>query len=204
MTGFGFRRRCVTVLVAVLTFGLTAASAQQHRKGSQMLEALTSSGPSAEISQLDCPYGWLIGVWSARVVDYRDGGPPAVSDGEWLFSWVLEGRALQDVWISPVRGKRLSIPAQSPNRYGTSIRFYDNQRRQWRVTWINPVSGAHDILWARRAGADIVQEGVDVNGNLMRWVFTDIKADSARWHGERSADDGKTWNLEAEFFLKRK
>ena len=203
MTGYALPRLCLRAGVVVLALGLTSALAQQV-KVSQMLKALTSPGPSAEISKLDCPYGWLIGGWHARVVDYRDGGSPIVSEGEWHFSWVLEGRAVQDVWIAPVRGQRSSIPPEFPNRYGTSIRSYDYQRRQWRVTWINPISGAYDVLWARRAGADIVHEGIDNQGRRMRWVFTDIRADSARWYGERSADDGETWKLEAEFFLKRR
>jgi len=37
----------------------------------------------------------------------------------------------------------------------------------------------------------------------MRWGFTDIVNDSARWYGERSRDEGETWQLEAEFFLTR-
>jgi len=40
--------------------------------------------------------------------------------------------------------------------------------------------------------------------SLIRWVFTDISAQSARWYGERSVDGGKTWQLEAEFFLQRR
>ena len=107
MTGYALPRLCLRAGVVVLALGLTFALALQV-KVSQMLRVLTSSGPSAEISKLDCPYGWLIGVWHARVVDYRDGGSPIVSEGEWHFSWVLEGRAVQDVWISPVRGRRSS------------------------------------------------------------------------------------------------
>jgi hypothetical protein len=40
-------------------------------------------------------------------------------------------------------------------------------------------------------------------GDLIRWVFTDIQPDAFRWYSERSADGGKTWRLEVEFFARR-
>ena len=36
-----------------------------------------------------------------------------------------------------------------------------------------------------------------------RWSFTEITADSFHWLGERSLDDGATWQLQAEFFARR-
>jgi hypothetical protein len=37
----------------------------------------------------------------------------------------------------------------------------------------------------------------------MRWSFIDIATDSYRWLGERSLDDGATWQLQSEFRAKR-
>ncbi len=34
----------------------------------------------------------------------------------------------------------------------------------------------------------------------MRWCFRDINADSFRWTGEESPDQGKSWRVGAEFF----
>lgn len=168
-----------------------------------MLESLYAPSPSPDITSLDCPFGWLIGSWHARVVDYRDDGSIVRSDGEWHFAWVLEGRAIQDVWISPSKASRAHLQNGAPNRYGTSLRSFDPARKKWRVTWTNPISGSYDVLWTHRDGPDIVMEGVDDQGRRMRWGFSDIRSDSARWYGERSADGGKSWKLEAEFFLQR-
>jgi hypothetical protein len=107
------------------------------------------------------------------------------------------------VWIAPARAERIDLPPDRPNRYGSTLRSYDPKRRLWRATWTNPVSGAFDVLWARRSGTDLVQDGIDADGNPMRWVFTDIAENSARWYGERSRDGGRTWVKEAEFFLRR-
>jgi len=68
-----------------------------------------------------------------------------------------------------------------------------------------PPAGAlsNNRLVARREGNNIVQEERDDNGGIIRWVFTDIEKNSARWYGERSMDGDKTWKLEVEFFLIR-
>lgn len=166
--------------------------------------ALLARGPATELGDAAAMYAWLIGSWDVRVVDYQTDGTKRGGTGEWHFSWVLEGRAVQDVWISPLRTQRNSSTAIRGNRYGTSLRVYDAGINAWRVTWINPVSGAHDELIGRRKGSDIVQEGCDTEGNPMRWVFTGISPNTFRWYGERSRDGGKSWQLEAEFFAKRK
>ena len=171
---------------------------------SDFAQALLAKGPAAQLGDAASVYDWLIGSWDVRVIDYGADGTKREGIGEWHFAWVLEGRAVQDVWISPPRPLRDSSPPQPGNRYGTTLRVYDAGIGAWRVIWNNPVSGAHDELTARRKGNDIVQEGRNQEGDPLRWVFTDITRDSFRWYGERSLDGGKTWRLEAEFFGKRK
>lgn len=167
-------------------------------------DALHARGPSAELVNENRLYDWLIGSWDAHVLDYADDGTEQESNGEWHFGYVLEGRAIQDVWISPPRSQRDSTIPKTNNRYGTTIRFFHPDKRQWHITWINPVSGAINLLIARRQESDIVQEGQGAGDSLIRWVFTDIENNSARWYGEHSMDGGRTWKLESEFFLKRR
>lgn len=204
------RMRILTALICALFLPAPgSSSASETSYGAEsvneftMEHALHADAASSEIPREDRIYDGLIGSWKARVVDYGDDGSKRESRGEWHFGYVLEGRAVQDVWISPPRAERsANVPAVG-NRYGTSIRSYEPVEKRWHVTWINPVSGAIDLLVARRDGGDIVQEGRDDDGNTMRWVFTDIEDDSARWYAERSMDGGRTWRLEAEFFLRR-
>jgi uncharacterized protein len=168
-----------------------------------MQNALLANGPSPKLTPEDRIYDWLLGSWSVRVVDYFDDGSQRENTGEWHFSYVLEGRAIQDVWISPPRSQRDAGMPKECNRYGTSVRAFRPNDRKWDVTWINPVTGTRDLLIGRQDGNDIVQEGRDAEGHLIRWVFTDIAKNSARWYGESSTDGGKTWKLGAEFFLSR-
>ena len=55
----------------------------------------------------------------------------------------------------------------------------------------------------RAHGDDIVQHGKNDSGEAVRWSFTDITPDSFQWIGERSRDDGNTWQLQADFLARR-
>jgi hypothetical protein len=160
--------------------------------------ALTAHSDSTEIPEAFDIYGWLMGSWEMEVRRFPDGIEYRGS-GEVHFSWVLEGRAVQDVWIMPRRSERTSDSLKAFNVYGTTVRVWDPAIEAWRVTWINPVTGARDELVGRRCGTDIVQVGTHSDGTPIRWIFTDITADSFRWVGEALEQDGKTWRLEAEF-----
>lgn len=166
--------------------------------------ALISADSSFELGDAASTYSWLIGVWDAELIDFLEDGSRHEQRGEWHFSWTLEGRALQDVLIAPRRSERNKDRSRLGNRYGTTIRVYDANEGLWRVTWINPVTGAHDELTARKIGADIVQEGKRPSGQRIRWVFTDITASSCLWYGEALQADGQTWKREAEFHLRKR
>jgi len=173
------------------------------KTNSRMLEVLGAAGRSPEIPEEADIYGWLAGDWEADVVQYDIGDAPVCLRGEWHFAWVLEGRAMQDVWIVPPVAERSPASSRLGNRYGTTLRVYDANIEAWRITWINPVNGAHTSMVGRRRGNDIVQEATAPDGSSMRWSFVDITPDSCRWLGEQSYDGGKTWHLWAEFFLRR-
>jgi hypothetical protein len=161
--------------------------------------ALVAAGRSPEIPQQADAYGWLIGSWELDVFDYDADGNLHRSKGEVHFGWVLEGRAVQDVWIMPPRAERAANLDQRHNRYGTTLRVWDSSIQAWRVTWINPVTGYRDELIGRWSGQDIIQVGRHADGTPIRWIFTEITPDSFRWTGEVLQSDGKTWKLEDEF-----
>jgi hypothetical protein len=86
---------------------------------------------------------------------------------------VLEGRAVQDVWIVPSRGRRHAA-GSSEGEYGTTSRFYDPLLDAWLVTWSGLISRARRALVARRWGDAIVQEGQTEEGYPLRWIFSEI------------------------------
>jgi hypothetical protein len=167
------------------------------------LGTLSAPGRSPEIPESADAYGWLIGDWELEVLDHREDGSIRRTDGEVHFGWVLEGRAVQDVWIMPKISNRKVPPGTERNVYGTTLRVWDPNTKAWRATWINPVTGRRDELVGRRVGNDIIQIGTHEDGRPIRWNFTEVTDQSFRWTGEVLNPDGKTWTLEAEFRARR-
>jgi hypothetical protein len=164
---------------------------------------LTAAGPSPEIPEVSNVYGWLIGSWELEVRRYGVDVSERHIKGEAHFAWVLEGRAIQDVWLLPRLSDRTAGLEKNLNSYGTTLRVWDPAIQAWRITWINPVTGRRDELIGRWSGRDIVQIGAHSDGTPIRWIFSEITQDSFRWTGEVLEPDGKSWKLEGEFLAKR-
>lgn len=171
---------------------------------SSLPEVLHSPGPSPELGAGADLYDRLIGSWDVTVYEYPQNGSRRELQGEWHFGWVLEGRAIEDVFIVPPRSQRTAGTAREGNRYGATLRMYDAARDEWRITWFNPVTLARNDLIARRDTDGIFQEGATEDGGLTRWIFTEIHPESFRWRAETSMDGGKTWRLTVEFLARRR
>src|SRR5262245_37384702 len=164
-----------------------------------MHAALAAAGRSDEIPEAQDAYGWLIGSWELDVVGYDDQGNVTHSTGEAHAAWVLEGRAVQDVFINPRRSDRGPGSAKFANWFGTTLRIFDPSIGAWRVNWFNPHDGIRAELIGRLSGNQIVQEGSFPDGTPIRWTFSEIAKDAFRWHGERLEPGRKTWRLQVEF-----
>ena len=169
----------------------------------EFFPSLAATGRSAEIPESLDLYGWLIGSWELEVLRYGVDVSDRHITGEVHFSWVLEGRAVQDIWIMPRRSDRTPQVEKTCNMYGTTLRVWDAAIQAWRVTWINPVTGARDELIGRKSGKDIVQVGTHADGTPIRWIFSEITPDSFRWTGEVLEPDGQTWKPQGDFCARR-
>lgn len=170
-----------------------------------LVAPLISAERSSDIPESDDVYGWLCGSWDLRVLRYRAVDTSA-SDlrGELHAARVLEGRAVQDVWIMPTRAERTDPPSdRRMNMYGTTLRSWDAGLRAWRIAWTNPVSGHREEQVGRWNGRDILQEGVRADGTKTRWTFTEIARDSFHWRGEARYPNRADWVLEGEFLATR-
>lgn len=162
---------------------------------------LGSPERAAEIPESADIYGWLLGNWELDVRHYLGDLRGRGVKGEAHFARVLNGYAIQDLWTLPRRSPSGEMSANTST--GTTIRIWDAAIQAWRITWLNPVSGARDELVGRRLGNDIVQIGHHANGAIIRWNFTEIAKNSFRWTGDVLAPDASTWTIEAEFFATR-
>jgi hypothetical protein len=136
-------------------------------------------------------YSWIIGDWTMDGVVHFDDGRQHKGSGEIHFGWVLQGRAIQDVWIFP------------DIFYGTTLRIYDPTLDAWHILWSDPLRQFYTRQIGRAQGNDIVQIGKNDAGEAVRWRFTEITPNSFHWIGERSRNEGANWELQAEYFARR-
>jgi hypothetical protein len=170
---------------------LAAAAA----KTQNFLRLLSADAPAVENKEKLMLFGQFVGSWEFDGVGYSADGTRTTDKGEIHFSWVLQGRAVQDLWI-----ERESTDPR-PKIYGSTIRFYDPKTDTWSSTWIEPNYGIVSQFTGRKIGDEIVLEGKDKQGVQIHWVFSQIKQDSFHWRGERLTE-GK-WRVYEELDARR-
>jgi hypothetical protein len=167
-----------------------------------LIEALHVSGPAPAHADKLMLFGQFVGSWNVAWSGTGTDGKPAETTGELHFGWVLGGRAVQDTWIVPGR-RDPEVSDRIRAFHGTTVRFYDPAIDAWRSTWIEPVNARVRRFIGRPAGGDIVLLS-DEDEPWLRWRFTEITPDSARWIGETSHDAGRTWTPDEEMRLTRR
>ncbi|MDF3063094.1 MAG: hypothetical protein K0S06_3203 [Microvirga sp.] len=155
------------------------------------LDALQASHPAPDRADKMALYGRFAGDWTMDAVVHAEDGARHTGQGAIHFAFVLEGRAIQDVWILP------------GFFYGTTLRVYDPGIDAWHILWSDPLKQLYTRQIGRAEGSDIVQEGTADGGILMRWSFRGITPVSFLWRGERSLDGGASFHLQAEFRARR-
>ena len=163
-----------------------------------MINALGSANPHPSLGEEARTFDRLVGVWDADFSFPHDDGTVSHKKGEILFGWVMDGHAIQDLWIGYPTGE------QKERTIGTTFRFFDTKAKQWRIVFINPQFNYVVTTQGGREGDRIVLRGVDSDGLPIRWTFSEIQPDSFHWQGEKSHDGGKTWKLEEDHSMKRR
>ena len=189
-----------SALLGLANWSLCAPSRGQAAvdPGQQMVAVLAAPGPHASLGDRARVWDRFVGKWDCDFGFYLPDGSVRHDPGELEFGWVLDGRAIQDLWITyPKAG-------ETERGIGTSLRFFDEKSGTWRVLFVNPKYGAVLSVQGGLEGDRIVLRGQDSDGSELRWSFNDIREDSFTWRGERSRDQGKSWTLEEEHHMRRR
>lgn len=160
--------------------------------------ALHAAGPASDRAKELELYAFLVGRWRFELTAYDWEGAAQSGQGEIHAGWVLEGRAIQDVWTIAPPGTSVTGAW-----HGTTLRVYDPVHKTWNIHWIDPATGFHSHMIGRAQGADIVQEGKHESGALLRWSFSEIARNAFHWRGEVSRDGGKAWHLQVDIRAER-
>jgi hypothetical protein len=166
-------------------------------------EIVGAAGPNPEHADALMLFGQFVGSWDVESTGFSPDGRTRSVRGEWHFFWALEGRAIQDVIISPPRGER-DAAKWNVGDYQTAIRFYRPADGSWDVTAISPPYDQVHRLVARKREDRIVLEGTGPDGRREIWSFYEITADRCRWRGQISDDGGRTWFTDEEMVLTRR
>ena len=94
----------------------------------EFINVLVSKGKSNLIPEKDNLYGQFVGEWDFEWVDNQGTTGERHVQGEWIFAWVLEGTAIQDVFICPSRKARIK-DYQPDAAYATAVRMYNPIQR---------------------------------------------------------------------------
>lgn len=111
---------------------------------------------------------------------------------------MLEGTAIQDVFICPSRKARIK-DYQPDAAYATTVRMYNPNTGVWDILYTE--LGGATQLEGKREGNRIVQ--TEINEKNIQWVFSEITTTSFRWQRMVKCPDD-TWETEAELFAVRR
>src|SRR6266511_2855520 len=127
--------------------------------------ALAAEGPHPDHSAELMTFGQFVGSWAMDVRFFdREGLLTVHVPATWTFAWVLEGRAVQDVFVfgAPDDG--------TPTGRGSTLRYFDPRADLWHVYWLGASSGTIVRLQGKPSTGDILLEGEDVDGSPLRWM----------------------------------
>lgn len=154
-----------------------------------------------EIRKKENIFSIFVGEWEFDWIDGKGTDNERCVKGEWIFSEILNGDGIQDVFICPSREER-AYNFQPDAEYGTTIRVYNPKKEKWDICYT--CLGKMVFLEGEQKGEDIVLTNVDRKDCLNQWIFSDILSDSFHWESRTSFDDGKSWIINGELFAKRK
>jgi hypothetical protein len=162
------------------------------------IKGLGANSPDPELKEKLMLFGQFIGDWDIIEARYpQSDGTEIKRKGEIHFGWILDGKAIQDVWMMYKDNLRRTVPV------GTTIRFYDPKLDAWRSVWISPDQNAVETFIARKVNDEIILESKTKEGYPENWIFSHIIPASFRWRSVETRDNGRTWRLTEEMKVRK-
>ena len=155
-----------------------------------MENKLFSESLHASIPENRDVFGKFIGEWSLELSITNLNGTSVKYKGEWHFHRILQGRAIQDIWIIP---KLNSIDGNEFHEYGTTVRTYDANTGKWKAVWIGPVQGQFFVFAINDDNETIILTETNHPKLEMKWIFYDISPNSFQWKSEMKIKGTDNW-----------
>jgi hypothetical protein len=183
------------VVAGLLSVGSSSAADPPR----DLVAALEATSPNPSLGDQAQVLSRLVGTWDVEYTDFAKDGKSIQRTGEFIVSWVMDGRAVQDLWIVDPSGKR------KDREVYTTLHYFDAKSRTWHATFVDPEHGSIARFTGGPEGSDrFVIETADLGNPTNRWSFNDIRPDSFVYRDEASSDGGKSWRLQSEYKMKRR
>jgi hypothetical protein len=164
-----------------------------------LTRSLAATGPHPSLGDQAQVLSRMIGTWDVEYTDFAKDGTVTHRTGEFIAGWVMDGRAIQDLWIVNASGTRKEREVYA------FLHWFDAKSRTWRAAFVDPEHGSLARFTGGPEGSDrYVLETADLGNSQHRWSFNDIRSDSLVFRDESSDDGGKTWKLHSEDHWKRR
>lgn len=103
------------------------------------------------------------------------------------------------VWDGRAQLDQLEVDGPGGHIEGLTLRLYDSQSRQWRLYWANSKTGVMDPPqigeFRNGRGEFFAQDTINGKVILIRYVWTEMNANSPHFEQSFSDDGGKTWEV---------
>jgi hypothetical protein len=152
----------------------------------EFIKALVSEQRNHLIPEDKDYFGGLIGEWDFEWKDRIGTKEERHVKGEWIFSRVLNGTGIQDLFICPSREERKRLH-EPDEEYGTTIRIYNPATGNWEVYYSCP--GEYTRLEAVQEDKSIVL--TEKEHGSMKWIFSEIEENRFHWQNVMLDEEGK-------------
>ncbi|HEY0659912.1 MAG TPA: hypothetical protein VGD21_01100 [Lysobacter sp.] len=174
--------------IALLLSGLAIAS--QPLPGFAQPADDRPQAPAARDGQHD--FDWEIGTWKTHL---KRRLRPLTGSNEWV---EYDGTTVvREVWGGRANLVELDVQGPAGRIEGASWRLYNPESRQWSLNFSNTRTGtlSPPTIGEFKDGRGEFHSAETLNGRaiLVRFVISDITADSAHFEQSFSDDGGKTW-----------
>jgi hypothetical protein len=176
------------LLLGANTFADESVAVESHKAAADASvdgELAVAGEPETKVPH-NALFDQLIGTWDVRYEIFDKDGKVRRSAGQVRYSWILAGKALQEVWSA-------ASESTDSQPFGTTIDFYDLKRQRWTAVWIYPAQGMTSMMSGGEVNGSFVLTGHNESGALERWSTSITSPDSIAVRADVSDDDGKTW-----------
>src|ERR1700754_4097893 len=121
---------------ALLSSLSSAGGAPANDPSLDLTHELKAASANAALGERANVLGRIVGTWDVEYTDYAKDGTAMHRTGEFIVGWIMDGQAVQDLWIVNPSGTR------KERELYTDLHWFDAKAKTWRATFVDPEHGS--------------------------------------------------------------